>query len=69
MTELTAVRSKRRKDAPAHVVKTFPDRYALAWFYSLCGRYLFNPETLPWENTAPKDRCHRCADRLDKKEK
>lgn len=64
VTTLTAARSKRRKSALAHVVKEFPNGYSLTWFYALCGRYLSRPETLPWEDTAPEDRCPRCVKRL-----
>lgn len=69
MTALTAARSKQRKNAPAHVVKEFPDGYGLTWFYALCGRYLSKPETTPWENTAPEDRCQRCVNRLDQEDR
>lgn len=31
---------------------------------TLCGRRLSDAEALPWKNTAPEDRCARCARRL-----
>lgn len=64
LTTLTAIRSKHHKTAPAHVWDRPADR-PWAQFDTLCGDYLKDPETLPWENTTLEDRCPRCVKRLD----
>lgn len=35
------------------------------WVPTLCGRTLSSPERIPWESTAPEDRCRTCARRAN----
>lgn len=35
------------------------------WRFAVCNMGVLNAETLPWDNTAPADRCKRCAKRAE----
>lgn len=56
-TTLTAARTHRNAGR-AHV---WTGQRTGPWFDTACGRGLSNPELVPWAQTAPQDRCKRCA--------
>lgn len=52
-----AIRTKRTAGR-AHLAAAHSSPFGRA---TACGRSLSTPEELPWERTAPQDRCARCA--------
>ena len=61
MSQQMAIRSYR-PTAPSHL---WTNTRLGPWYDTACGRTLSAPQIVPWEQTAPEDRCTRCAARVD----
>lgn len=59
MGERIAIRN--RKSGPAHALPLGHTDPRPPWVSTLCGRTLSSPECIPWDSTAPEDRCRTCA--------
>ena len=60
MGERIAIRGRKR--GLAHALPVRSDGRG-PWDATLCGRMPSSPERIPWDNTAPEDRCRTCARR------
>ena len=62
MAERLAIRNKKK--GLAHTFAFGVGDPSYPWVSTLCGRTLGSPERIPWEQTAPEDRCRTCARRV-----